>query len=333
MAPRKLILTILRMGRFRYMVLMAPPFAVGAIEGPHSNTLYLILGILTIGLSQFMGSVWNLTSDRTEDQLVYPQRVALCELVGYDRLQSLANWLVLLFLILVATMAVTCDLYFGVIIMWIAFQLMTWSYSLGPRLKPRRFGATILLGGVSGYFFLVGWAGGGIADMTPAWSTGLLLWVMGSSLTGSKDAPDIEGDQVAGYRSVYHNLVESNRPFLRAIAIFSRPYVMAPVLSILTLSDGPGWRFLWCWAVFPLAIAVAWALTHAKTPSERSILKDVGYLYWIVFMGVVLISTFPGAFSLGVAFAALAWYPLMTQVFHPDPNPWIPHMRSRLRIS
>jgi 4-hydroxybenzoate polyprenyltransferase len=273
-----------------------------------------------------MGSLWNLVSDRTEDQLDHPRRVALSEQVGYSKLHSLANWLVLLFLALVAIMALTCDLYLGAIVMWISFQLMLWSYSLGPRLKPRRFGATLLLGGVSGYFFLVGWIGGGLSDMTPALSTGILLWAMGSSLTGSKDAPDIEGDQVAGYRSVYHDLIEANRPFLRATAIFSRPYVVAAVLSILTLSEGPGWRLLWCWAVFPLAIVVAWALTHAKTSGERGFLRDVGYLYWMVFMGAVLVSLFPGTLSLGVAIASLGWYLLASRLLHPEPTPRISHL-------
>ncbi|HEX6153835.1 MAG TPA: UbiA family prenyltransferase, partial [Solirubrobacterales bacterium] len=285
----------------------------------------------TIALSQFIGSIWNCVSDRTEDELDHPQRVVLCDQIGYPRLRSFANRLLVIFVGLIVLMTLTCDLSVAAIAMWFFFQLMTWSYSLGPRLKPRRFGATFFLGGVSGYFLVLGWIGEGFTDMTPVLAAGLILGVMGASLTGSKDAPDIEGDQAAGYRSVYHDLVEANRPFLRAAAILTRPYIVASVLSLLTLSGGPGWRLLWCWVAFPLALALAWALTHAETPRKRSVLRDLGYLYWLTFMGAVLISLFPSALTVGIFLVALCWYPLLSQLLHPDPNPWAAFLRRDLR--
>lgn len=314
-------LTILRLSRIRYLALTVPPFVVGATEGSNDDGSYLLLGIGAIVLLRGISSIGNCVSDRIEDALDHPQRVTLCERVGYHRLHSLTNWLVLTYVAVIAIMALTCDLHFGAFVLWISFLLIKWSYSFGPRLKPMRLSATVLLGGVSGGMFFVGWVGTGASDIAPALSGGLLLWAMGANLIGSKDAPNIEGDEAAGYRSVYRDLIERPRPFVRATAVLSRPYVLAVVLALATLSEGPGWRMLWCWGAFPLAIGLAWAMTHAETPAERSYVREFGYLYWIAFMGAVLVSVAPGATSLGAAVGALGWYLLTSRLLHPDPTP------------
>jgi len=326
-----LTLAVVRLTRIRYLALTVPPFVVGTTGSPDPDSRYLPLGIAAIVLLRCISSIGNCISDRTEDLIDHPQRVALCERVGYPRLRSLVNRLVLAYLALVAVMAVACDLYVGAIVLWISFLAIKWSYSFGPRLKPKRFSATLLLGGVSGGMFFLGWIGGGPSEMAVALSGGILLWTMGGSLIGSKDAPNIEGDQAAGYRSVYRDLLESHRPFLRAAAILSRPYVVAVALAVITLGPGPGWRLLWCWSVFPLAVALAWAMTHAATPSERSFVREFGYLYWIVFLGVALVSLVPGAPSLAAALGGLGWYLLTSRLLHPDPTPQISHLLRDLR--
>jgi hypothetical protein len=72
-------------------------------------------------------------------------------------------------------------------------------------------------------------------------------------------------------------------------------------------------------------------MTHAKTLSERSLVRELGYLYWIAFMGVVLVSLFPGTLSLGAAVGSVVWYLFASRLLHPDPTPRISHLLRDLR--
>jgi 4-hydroxybenzoate polyprenyltransferase len=278
---------------------------------------------LAIVFLRGISSIGNCISDRVEDAIDHPERAVLCERIGYPILMRIVIALVIAYLALLFVMALVMDAYLGAMVLWLAYLLAKLSYSFGPRLKPKKFSATILLGAVSSGMFFVGWIGNGLHDLTIGVATAILLWAMGASLAGSKDAPDLAGDARIGYRSVYRDLMDSSRPLRRAVGIVSRPYLVAVVFAlVIVLTGGPGLSLLWCLTVYPMSIMFAVLLVRARSDTERNLVREFGYLYWIVFMDVVLVATVPTSTVALVGLGAIAWYLLASRVAHPDPVPY-----------
>jgi 4-hydroxybenzoate polyprenyltransferase len=314
------------LARTRYLALTVPPFVVGVLADPGNDSRYLWIGVLTIVILRGISSIGNCIADRVEDAIDHPERAVLCEYVGYSTLRGIVLVLLIAYLALLLTMTFVLNVYWGAIALWIAYLLVKLSYSFGPRLKPKRSSATIILGAVSGGMFFVGWIGNGLHDVATGIVVAILLWSMGASLSGSKDAADLEGDARIGYRSVYKELMDSSHPLWRSIRVTSRPYLVAAAGAIVTtFIDGPDISLFWCLALYPLAISFAVFLVRARSVAERSFLREFGYLYWIVFMGVVLISVMPTLTVVIVAVGALIWYLVISWLAHPDPVPY--HLR------
>lgn len=312
------VLAVARLSRLRYLSLTVPPFAVGVVGGPARDDVYLAAGIVAIVLLRVISSVGNCVSDRVEDAVDHPQRGPLCERVGYGRLSQVVTAAAALFLvILVLVMASWRHVDRLALLLWLCFLALKLSYSYGPRLKPRRFSATILLGGLSAGMFTVGWINQGIDEAQTGLAAVLLLWLAGSTLCGSKDVPNLEGDQAIGYQSPYLRLLASRRPLARALAIVSLPYV-----AVLALVAG-GFRadVLWVLAVFPMAVVFTMVLIGARTPGERMVVREVGYLYWLTFMGVALVSLVPTAATVAWMAGGLVWFVLASLLVHPDEAP------------
>jgi hypothetical protein len=308
--------------RFRYLALTIPPFLAGCIGSNDDNPAYWLLGVTAIITLRAISSLGNCVTDRVEDAVDHPLRVQQCEVVGYPNLLRIVRALTVLYLSLVAGMALFAGIHPAASLLWVLFLLVKLSYSFGPRLKPKRLSATVLLGGVSGGMLFLGWIGSGFDEVEVAITGGVLLWAMGASLVGSKDAPNVDGDAKIGYFSVYRRLIDAPHPARRAVLIVSRPYLLAVPLAFVSMeTGGPGLRLLWCFILYPAAIAFALALTRAQTAAGRSLVRELGYLYWILFMDVVLVALVPQPWTIVVALAALAWYLGATRYAHPDPAP------------
>jgi 4-hydroxybenzoate polyprenyltransferase len=317
------IWTVLKLSRPRYLALTIPPFLVGGLAAPQLNETYLGVGAMALVVLRAISSIGNCLTDRIEDKVDHPVRVRLCEHVGYHRLERLVQFLVLVYLALLTWMAVSLHIHILALILWVGFLLIKLAYSFGPRLKPKRFSATVLLGGVSGGMLLLGWLGGGAHDLLTPIFAGVLMWAMGLSLLGSKDAPNVEGDAVIGYRSVYRDLMEGSSPLGRALFVVTRPYILALLLAPLSaVVGGPGLRFAWCLAAYPAAIGFATILVNADSFSGRSIVREAGYVYWIIFMDVVLLAVLPDRQTIVICLAALLWYFAASRFLHPDPTPY-----------
>lgn len=340
---------VIRVSRPRYLSLTLPPFVVGVLASPRHDLAYLGLGAFAIVLLRAICSIGNCVSDRVEDAVDHPERTALCELVGYDRLERIVRVAVATYLVAVLVMATVLGIHWIAIVLWLLYLALKLSYSFGPRLKPRRFGATVLLGSLSGGMLVLGWLGAGVHHAATCALAALLLWLIGATLSGSKDVPNLDGDRAAGYRSVYVRLMETEHPLRHAVAKVSLPYVavvaMAVAMPLLrTIADWVGgifsdvlgagaagdaglfvsstrWQLLWCLAAYPFALAFARILVAARTPLERSLVRECGYLYWITAMGLVCFTLIPTTATAVTMIAAQLWYVLASHIAHPDPAP------------
>lgn len=328
------LLAVVRLGRLRYLALTLPAFVAGAVGSPQRDSRYLLLGAVAIVVLRMVSSLANCVSDRTEDAIDHPDRAALCATVGHAALLRLTATLALTYLAFVGAMAVWLHVVAPAILLWLAYLAAKLAYSFGPRLKPRRGSATMLLGAVSGAMFFVGWIGTGLEQTPVAVAGAVLLWTMGASLCGSKDVPDLDGDARIGYRSIYRDVMDSAKPLRRVLAVTSRPYLVVLAIAVVPLGAGaPAARVLWCLAAYPCAVAFALVLVRARTATERSLVRECGYLYWLVFMDLVLLSFVPQPATAAAAAAGLAWYLAMSRLAHPDPAPIeLRHVRTTLGI-
>jgi hypothetical protein len=332
------VVATVRLGRPRYLSIMVTPFVGAFLASGSGDHAYLALGIIAVVLYQAVTSIGNCVSDELEDRLDYPERTALCELVGYDRLRFVVAGLSLLYLAIVAVMATALDIQLDTIGLWALYLFGTLMYSFA-RVKTRTMGPPILLGSLSAALAWVGFWG--LHD-TLSWAedlhllalvelepgqlfTGpmtliapaiLAMWLFGGSLCGSKDVPNLEGDAVIGYESVYLKIVKGPYALLRVIAVMSLPYLL--VLAFVAAGyDQPA---PWVLAGYPLAVAFALVLVRAQEQTERELVRECGYLYWQVFMSLILFSMEPTNSTALILSASFAWWFLNSRFLHPDPT-------------
>jgi 4-hydroxybenzoate polyprenyltransferase len=310
-------MAIVRLSRPRYLALTVPPFLIAALGSGGHAPGYLLLGTVAIVLLRSISSIGNCISDRREDEVDHPERSRLCAGVGYRRLRRTVADAVAIYLLLLAAMVATGAIGVLALALWLLFLLLKLSYSFGPRLKPRRFSATGLLGGLSAGMFAAGWAGSGLHSIRTGLVAVSLLWAMGATLSGSKDVPNLEGDLSIGYRSVYWEVLSSRRPLARALSKASLPFL----LVLAYAAGGFPRQILWCLAAYPFTVAFTLVLVRARTAQERSLVRECGYLYWLIFMGAALLALFPAASTLAIALGGLLWYIAASLLAHPDPTP------------
>lgn len=317
------VLAAVRLARPRYLALTVPPFLVGAAAADVQSGLFVLLGTTAIVVLRGISSIGNCIADRVEDEVDHPDRAVLAQRVGWDALARLVRGLTVVYLLLWLAMVIAVPLEPLPAVMLLIILVLKIAYSFGPRLKPKRGIATLLLGTVSGAMLFIGWTGVSLGAFTEAGTAALVLWAFGASLCGSKDVPNLEGDLRAGYRSIYWDIVGSRQPLVRAIAVMARPYVALAVAAAVTeaLGEPPGWRLLWCLVVFPVGVLLATAIVGAQTQRERDLVREYGYLYWLLSMGVVLVCSVPTAYTVAVALGGFAYFLVASYALHPDPMP------------
>jgi len=200
------------LSRPRYLALTLPPFAVAELWSPGHDRRYLALGVFQILLLRAVSSLSNCASDQAEDARDHQRRVGFCEELGYPTLPRLVRVAVFIYVAILLCLVLVVRITGVAIALWVAFLMLKLAYSYGPRLKPRRFSATVLLGSLSAGMFTVGWFGCELTWSHSAACVAFLLWAVGSCLCGSKDAPNLEGDADVGYRSPFIRVVEREQP-------------------------------------------------------------------------------------------------------------------------
>jgi 4-hydroxybenzoate polyprenyltransferase len=198
-------------------------------------------------------------------------------------------------------------------------------YSRGIRLSRSRAFAPLTLNLLFGGSFLLGWSAGNPLRQSGdyAWSQFLmflpLLVVVGLfvlALAGIKDITDREGDVRVGYRSLFVDLVERPSSAL-IVGVASMPFLglLAFVLGGLLPA-----RLLLLMALAPVSAIIVSATRRAHTGSEKLLIREAFYGYWLAFSSAALLLFLPSAALAAAIGATAAYWACATRWLHWAPG-------------
>ena len=290
------------------------PFLISFMASGSEDYVYLSLGLFGTFLFAIVCDLGNVVADQVSDEIDYPERTQLCRRVGYITL----TWIVVAgaigLVLTVGAMALVLHIGPELVVLWVAIPLAGIAYSYGPRIKTTKL-APLWVAGQSPVFLWLGWPP--TADFEGTLVPGFLIGLMALTLMGWKDLPNIAGDLAVGYRSVFWDIVERGHAVVRAMGIITIPYLV--VVLLVALGYLPV-RYLMILVVLPVGLEVAITVVRARSLRERVAVRELGNLYWILFMNTVLLSFYPTYLTLVVAGASIVWYVVATWWLHPDPG-------------
>lgn len=314
------VLAFLRCGACRYVAIYFLPFYVALLSTGHGGWGWITLGILYWSLLSFGTEFLNRLSDRTEDRINRPGRVALCGILGYARIRTLTRALwAALFALSLAWLIVLPNLILAILI--VLGSLSAINYSVGVRFKTKRLLCQVILTFPFFGSFLLGWFAHNPALAEPRmWRSFLaqpapFVVVVGLfivTLIGGKDITDHQGDEKVGYRSFFVWLIRDH-DLLAVLAVLAVPfgvlllYVSAGVLSA---------RFLALLGFLPFSLLYAVAVTRARDDREQRAAKEYLYHYWVVFMAAALYLYWPRPETLLVIGATALYWILTSRYLH-----------------
>jgi 4-hydroxybenzoate polyprenyltransferase len=308
----------------RFSALYFMPFCAGLVAAGDASAASALLGagfwlVLALAIE-----VTNRLADRVEDAVNRPERTALCEAVGWRRLEQaqLGLWG-----LVAAAAAVWLALAPNALLALLLASGATagLAYSRGPRLARHRLLVFVVLSGTFVGPFALGYAAGdpaGGASTAAFHQLGrfiALFWVLTlfiSCLAGIKDITDRRGDEAIGYRSAFVQLAE--RHGTAALATLAAiPFAALAAFAAAGLLPA---RALWLLAFLPLSLAVGLAVRGAHDrPADQLLVRETLYHHWIAFTTATLLVCFPSAFLLAGLLGAWLWWTLASRFLHWGP--------------
>jgi 4-hydroxybenzoate polyprenyltransferase len=311
-----MIATLLRVASCRFAAIYVVGFSAGLL-GIGGNPAWIAFGAPYWLLFSLATELVNRLSDQVEDAVNRPERTALCNAVGYDRIARLS--------VIAWTAVVALDAVWIVVrpswplaglLLVAAFASI--SYSYGLRLKRARFFSLLLITFPFCGTFFTGWA---VYAGSPGATDALthryipfslfLGWFVGT-LAGVKDVTDALGDEAIGYRSMFLSIARS-QPSVVIAAILAIPFALLWAFVAIDLLPV---RFGWLTVFWPLSVVVARCAMAAGTQPEREATREVAYQYWIVFLSAAFMTFEPSGTMLAVVAGSLAYWTATSQLLH-----------------
>lgn len=266
----------------------------------------------------------NRLADREVDVVNRPERTALCEQVGWDRLRAVAvgAWAVVA-VIDVAWFVHTPTLALGG--MLVAAVLAAVGYSYGPRVKQHAYLSLLELTFTFGGPFLMGWALAGGRDLpgivvdvlTGPFGVLLFLFLFIVTLSGLKDLTDVEGDRLIGYVGVWVRLVRRSA-VAAGLCLLLVPFA---VLPLLVATGQLPVRFLALLAFIPVSLAFGVAVQRGDAHEVAAAARELAYHYWLTVLGVTLLLFHPTRAAAAVVVATGAYWIVASRYLHWSVGP------------
>jgi hypothetical protein len=306
---------LVRLAQLRYVSFPGAVFAYGYLGTDTGVDAYLAMGILAFLVWEAVLHLYNHVADRAGDQIDYPERTAMCRLIGYDQLRNASFALAVAYTGLVMLMIVVFRISAVVGLIWMGLLWGAFGYSRGPRLKARTYGSVAILALLVVVALALGWwYRGGISEVVPVAAVICLARV---SCSWSKDLPNLEGDSATGFYSVSHYLVAAATAGRRAEGVLLLPY--AAIGSFVLLGVRPVHDLI-ALTLLPVGMVLAHAMRAAESLEERAFVPELANLYLIALIGLVGVSLNPGVAPVVVLVASLAWYVVGTRYLHTEPD-------------
>jgi hypothetical protein len=314
-------LGLVRLARAKYLSLEIPAFNVGFLSSGSHSYAYLAFGNVAIVLFLLVTSYSNTLSDRAEDAIDYPERTLLAQTVGYRRIFQAMMIAIVLYPVVIVLMIWPGQMRPYWAAGWILVLILTASYSFGFKLKTKRFASPVITGGTAAGFLLLGYVGTSVnRHHGELLASFVVLWVFGTCLylVGYKDLANIAGDTAIGFRSTYWNIISGRHPAARAVLLLTLPYLLLMILVGVGLLRPV---VLVALVLIPVCGGFAIALAKGRAPSEGIAIRDIGNIYWQLFVAPVLFGLYPRVVTLLIVALALVWYFVASFVLHHDPPP------------
>ena len=319
--PVRTLRALLQCASCRFGALYCLPFCAGLAA---AGTLSLTTALLGAGFWLALGmaiEVTNRLADRTEDAVNRPERTAICEVVGWGRLERVQ---LILWGLVVASTAVWLALAPDALLLLLLVSGAGFgvAYSRGPRLARHRALVFVVLSGTFVGPFCLGFAAGDpVAGASGATFSQLgrfvpLFWVLTlfiSSLAGIKDITDRAGDEAIGYRSAFVAFAERHGT-VALTALAAVPF--AALAAFVAAGQLPS-RALWLLALLPLSAAVALAVRGAHDrPADQLLVREALYDHWLAFTTATLLVCFPGLGLLAAVAGTWTWWIVASRFLH-----------------
>jgi 4-hydroxybenzoate polyprenyltransferase len=286
--------TLFRCASCRFVVFYYVPFFAGLIESNHLTAFTITFGFFFWLVQSLATEVTNRLADRVEDEVNRPERTALCAAFGWERLRAL-EWALWGTMAIMSGIWLAVDGNVGLALMLVGCILVGIGYSRGPRLSRSRAFAFLMINVVFGGSYFVGWMAGD--------PTGALAWQQLESffpllvvvglfilvLAGIKDITDEAGDREVGYRSPFVEVVNGRAsaiPWLLALAP-SATTALFVLTGLLPL------RLAVLLIFAPVSLALMTAAARAQTVSDRLIVREAFYNYWLIYSSTALLAFAP----------------------------------------
>ncbi|HEY2283059.1 MAG TPA: UbiA family prenyltransferase [Solirubrobacteraceae bacterium] len=314
--------SLLRCASCRFAALYFVPFFAGLVlTGGDTILGALLAAAFSLAFSTSV-EVTNRLTDRVEDAVNRPERTALCERVGWQRLQAfeVASWCTVAGLGVLWLCLNPSPLLAGLLLAGAVFGV---GYSRGPRLARARYAGLVVLNLTFGGVFVLGWAAGTSFRDAPAWHQlasfaplAVVVGVFVVTLAGIKDITDRHGDLSVGYRSPFVDILDRRRSnWLMALA--AAPFAL---VCLFTLAGLLAPRLLALVAFAPSSVLVVEAALNANTPHERLVVREIFYRYWFIFSSASLLLFTPRPdLLIAIAGAWLYWI-MATRWLHWTPS-------------
>jgi 4-hydroxybenzoate polyprenyltransferase len=303
------ILAFVKVSSIRFMAFYFVAF-YGAIEVSGAGAVRVAaLGALLWCVSCAGIELTNRYADRVEDEINRPERTALCKLVGYTTIGKAAFGIQAALLVLYLAWfaaARKVDLFAVQMASW----LLGWGYSVGPRLKARRYGVLVALSCTFVLPFLFGFAVRGRLVEAPLAPLCVPAFVI--SLSGVKDITDVAGDAERGYRSLFVDLAE-RRSGRALLALLASPYLL---IAVLVLAGAAPARFLSLLLLAPGSLLFAVLVRGGRGPEETASVRESLYHFWFVFLAATMALLCPTKGLLAALASAAVFWVVATRKLH-----------------
>jgi len=287
--------TLFQCASCRFVAFYYVPYFAGLTVVHHVTVFTVTFGFFFWLTQSLATEVTNRLTDRVEDQVNRPERTALCEVFGWERLRVL-EWVLWGVMLAMSGVWLAVDGSVGLALMLVGCITVGIGYSRGPRLSRSRAFAFLMINMVFGGSFFVGWMAGNPTSESEAWgqmeSFFPLLAVVGLFilvLSGIKDITDEVGDREVGYRSPFVEIISG-----RAEAM---PWVLALAPSLTTaLFVATGLlplRLALIILFAPVSLAIVTAAGRAERIGDQLIVREAFYNYWLLYSSTALLAFTP----------------------------------------
>ncbi|WP_033196033.1 UbiA family prenyltransferase, partial [Streptomyces xiaopingdaonensis] len=304
-------------------------FTAGLAANGRLTPGWALLGV-PMWLAYCLGTeALNRIADQEADAVNRPERTALCEEFGWDRLLrvTVASWIVF---VLVGAALVWVHPGAELVAILLVDIGVAVGYSVGPAFKRHRVLSLLALTAPLVTPLLTGWAVHAATDtlLSPVLPAAAVLAAFSLGLSGIKDITDVAGDRRLNYSSLWLRLVALRRG-AAVYAMIGTPFVL---LLLFAVRGALPWTVTVLLPLVAVSALVVAAAGRAAAALDREAAREVMHQYTFYFLVLVLLTATPGAGTAAATAAAVVHWAVASKQLHWSGGLTKAHLRRWSRL-